>query len=147
MALSVSSRSGAKSEINVTPLVDVCLVLLIIFMVLVPRTVPETSIRIPPERQPQARERPPAEDALVVGMTTTGALSLDRRPIERPALAAQLQRQLAFRDPKVVFVDIEGKVPYGDAVALVDLAKRSGAEVVAVLKKKDDVVPQTLRGF
>jgi len=147
MALSVGSRSGAKSEINVTPLVDVCLVLLIIFMVLVPRTVPETSVRIPPERRAEARERAPGEDALVVGLTAEGRLSLNRSPIERSALEARLQRQLAFRDPKVVFVDIDGAVAYGEAVALVDLAKRAGATVVALLKKKDDVVPATLRGL
>ena len=55
------SSGGAKSDINVTPLVDVCLVLLIIFMVMVPRNVPEISVQIPPESKTRRPPPPGAE--------------------------------------------------------------------------------------
>jgi len=148
MAMSVGGRGGGtKSEINVTPLVDVCLVLLIIFMVLVPRNVPEISVRIPPEsKQPERQQKLP-EEPLVIGMSKEGGLSLNHNPIQRDQLPAQLTRQLEFRGTKAVFVDFDAKSKYGDAVEIIDLAKRSGAEIVAILKKKDEVIPRTLRGL
>ena len=56
--------TGTLSEINVTPLVDVCLVLLIIFMVMVPKALPEISVRVPPDRANP--ETPQTEESLVV---------------------------------------------------------------------------------
>jgi len=144
MGMSAGTSGGAKSEINVTPLVDVCLVLLIIFMVLVPRNVPELSVRIPPEsKRPQ--ERKVAEDPLVVAMTPEGGLSLNGTPITQDRLSEALTRQLEFRETRAVFVDFEDGVPYGEAVPIIDLAKRSGADVVAILKEKGEVIPSTLR--
>jgi len=148
MAMSLGSgKGGAKSEINVTPLVDVCLVLLIIFMVLVPRNVPEISVRIPPESKKPERQQKLPEEPLVIGMSKDGGLLLNHNPIQRDQLSAQLTRQLEFRGTKAVFVDFDKKAKYGDAVAIIDLAKRSGAEIVAILKKKDEVIPRTLRGL
>jgi biopolymer transport protein ExbD len=139
------SRGGAKSDINVTPLVDVCLVLLIIFMVLVPRNVPEISVRLPPEsKTPQ--HKPPDQDTLVIGLSKDGAITLNRNQLDKEALAEHLQRQLEFRDKKVVFVDFEDEAKYGLAVDLLDIAKRAGADVLGVMKKKDVKTPETLRG-
>jgi biopolymer transport protein ExbD len=145
MGMSTGGGGGAKSDINVTPLVDVCLVLLIIFMVMVPRNVPEISVRIPPESK---MKRPPVDDAqkpLVIGLTADGAITLNQRPMEESELGAEITRQLEFRDKKAIFVDFEDKAKYGKAVELVDLAKKSGAEVVGVMKKKDEKIPDTLK--
>lgn len=138
------SKGGAKSDINVTPLVDVCLVLLIIFMVMVPKNVPEISIRIPPESK-NPRAKPPQDETLVIGMTEDGGLMLNRNPIVKEQLGPKLEKQLEFRDKKAVFVDFDDKVRYGDAVEILDLAKEAGAEVLAIMKKKDRKTPDNLR--
>jgi biopolymer transport protein ExbD len=145
MGMAAGSRGGAKSDINVTPLVDVCLVLLIIFMVMVPRNVPEISVRIPPESKVRT---PPSDknDTLVVGLSKDGAITLNRNAIDPADLADKLQKQLEFRDKKVVFVDFDDDAKYGKAVEVLDLAKRAGAEVLGVMKKKDHKTPDTLRG-
>ena len=139
-------KGGAKSEINVTPLVDVCLVLLIIFMVMVPRNVPEISVRIPPESKVK-RPPPKTDTTLVVGMTEDGGLLLNRNPIEKEKLGEDIARQLEGRDKRVVFVDFHEKAKYGDAVEIVDLVKSSGADVVAIMKDKNYKMPETLKGL
>jgi biopolymer transport protein ExbD len=136
---------GAKSDINVTPLVDVCLVLLIIFMVMVPQNVPEISVRVPPESKTN-RPPPPNQQTLVIGLSKDGALSLNRNPIERSRLADEITKQLEVRDKKVVFVDFDDDAKYGDAVEVLDLAKEAGAEVLGIMKNKNKKTPNTLRG-
>ncbi|MBV1859892.1 MAG: biopolymer transporter ExbD [Nannocystaceae bacterium] len=138
-------KGGANSDINVTPLVDVCLVLLIIFMVMVPRNVPELSVRIPPESKTTKPPNPTDEKPLVIGLAENGAISLNKNVILEAALGKELERQLEPRDKKAVFVDFEGKAKYGKAVELVDLARRSGAEIVGIMRDKDYKMPETLR--
>ena len=133
---------GAKSDINVTPLVDVCLVLLIIFMVLVPRNVPEISVRIPPESK--VKRPPKGDEPLVVGMDKDGGLTLNRRGFEKEALSEELGRQMESRGKKVVFVDFDHKAKYGEAVEVIDLVKNAGAEVVGVMRARDYKMPDTL---
>lgn len=146
MGMSAGGGKGAKSDINVTPLVDVCLVLLIIFMVMVPRNVPEMSVKVPPDSK-QQNKKPPNEEPLVIGLTEEGALTLNKNPTDRDKLADQIGNQLKFRDKKVVFIDFDDKAKYGTAVEILDLAKRSGAEVLGIMKPKDKSrTPDKLNG-
>lgn len=143
MGMSAGGGKGAKSDINVTPLVDVCLVLLIIFMVMVPRNVPEISVRVPPERK-MKQPRPPKEEPLVIGLTKDNALTLNRNRIEKERLASEIERQLGFREKRVVFVDFDDDAEYGKAVEILDLAKEAGAEVLGIMKRKGRKTPDTL---
>jgi biopolymer transport protein ExbD len=143
MGMSTGSKGGAQSDINVTPLVDVCLVLLIIFMVMIPRNIPEVSVRVPPESKVK---QPPKEqsDTLVVGLTKDGAITLNQRPIDASELKPTLEKQLEYRDKRVVFVDFDDDVPYGKAVELFGVIKTSGTEVLGIMKKKDKPAPTSL---
>jgi biopolymer transport protein ExbD len=138
------SKGGAQSEINVTPLVDICLVLLIIFMVMLPKNVPEISVRVPPESK-QKQKPQQVNENLVLGLTKDGAVTLNRNPLDRDALGTTLETQLKFRDKKVIFVNFDDDANYGKAVELLDLAKRSGAEVLGIMKNKDKPTPNSLR--
>jgi biopolymer transport protein ExbD len=144
MGMSTGHKGGgAQADINVTPLVDICLVLLIIFMVMIPKQVPEISVRVPPESK-QRQKTPPTQDTLVIGLTKDGGVSLNRTPMEKSALGKALEKQLEFRDKKVVFVDFDDDAKYGSAVELLDMAKASGAEVLGVMKRKDRPTPDSL---
>lgn len=145
MSMSAGGKGGANSEINVTPLVDVCLVLLIIFMVMTPRNVPELSVRIPPESKTTKPPPPTAEKPLVIGLAENGAITLNTKVYNEAAVGKELARQLKDRDKKAVFVDFEEKAKYGKAVELVDLARRSGADIVGIMRNKDYKMPETLR--
>jgi biopolymer transport protein ExbD len=138
------SEGGAVADINVTPLVDVCLVLLIIFMVLIPKNVPEISVRLPPESK-QRHKKPPQDETLVIGLTKDGGLTLNRTPIDRGDLSKQIIKQLEFRNKKVVFVNFDDDAKFNDAVLILDLAKRAGAEVLGIMKDKEKKTPDTLR--
>lgn len=145
MSMSAGGKGGANSEINVTPLVDVCLVLLIIFMVMTPRNVPELSVRIPPESKTTKPPNPTDEKPLVIGLAENGAITLNTKVLKEAAMGKELTRQLKDRDKKAVFVDFEEKAKYGKAVELVDLARRSGADIVGIMRDKDYKMPETLR--
>lgn len=138
------SKGGAQSEINVTPLVDICLVLLIIFMVMLPKNVPEISVRVPPESK-QRQKPQQANENLVLGLTKDGAITLNRTPVDRANLGETLETQLKFRDKKVIFINFDDDANYGVSVEVLDLAKRSGAEVLGIMKNKDKPTPNSLR--
>ncbi len=144
MGMSTGGGGSANSEINVTPLVDVCLVLLIIFMVMVPRSVPEISVRVPPQQTGPTQERP--DQTLIIGLTKEGALRLNDAAIDRVRLSDELGRRLDARTRKVVFVDFDDDANYGEAVEVLELVKRSGAEVLGVIANRDRPIPDTLRG-
>lgn len=147
MGMDTGSKGGPSSEINVTPLVDVCLVLLIIFMVMIPKNVPEISVQMPPEST--KRKKPQEQsDTLVIGLTKDGALSLNTNPVTtREELGDLISSRLQGREKKVVFVDFDDDANYGQAVEILDLAKRNGAAVLGILKKKNRPVPDTLLGI
>jgi biopolymer transport protein ExbD len=141
------SGGGPSSDINVTPLVDVCLVLLIIFMVMIPKNVPEISVQVPPD-SPKRKKPPNQSDTLVIGLTKDGALSLNSTAINsRDELGDLISSRLQGREKKVVFIDFEDDASYGEAVEILDLAKRNGAAVLGIMKKKNRPVPDTLVGI
>ncbi len=139
------SGDGPQGDINVTPLVDVCLVLLIIFMVMIPKTVPEISVRVPPESKSPPKQQQKNE-SIVIGLNKDGGVSINRNGVDRAQLTTKLQSLLQGREP-VVFVDFDDDVKYGDAVALLDNVRTSGAQVLGIYKRKDASVPDTLVGL
>ncbi len=147
------SGGGPSSDINVTPLVDVCLVLLIIFMVMIPKNVPEISVQMPPESKKKKKPQDQS-DTLIIGLAKPsqrgkpGALTLNSNPINsREELGDLISSRLQGRDKKVVFIDFDDGANYGEAVEILDLAKRNGAAVLGIVKKKNQPVPDSLVGI
>lgn len=146
MGMDTGSKGGPASEINVTPLVDVCLVLLIIFMVMIPKNVPEISVQMPPESKKKKKQE--QSDTLVIGLDKDGALTLNSQPVQtREELSDLISSRLQGREKKVVFIDFKDDANYGSAVEILDLAKRNGAAVLGIMKQKNRPVPDTLVGI
>jgi biopolymer transport protein ExbD len=141
MGMSSPGSSSAKSEINVTPLVDVCLVLLITFMVMLPQTVPEVSVTIPPDGEP--RNSSPT-DSLVVSTDQDGVLLLNRKPVTKAQLEDQLRASLARRDRKVVYTDFHAETAYGEAISVLAVLRSAGADTLGIVKKRNEAVPEHL---
>lgn len=140
------SAGGPSSEINVTPLVDVCLVLLIIFMVMTPKVVPEVSVRVPPESKtkPKPNEQ---KRHMVLGLTKDGGVLINKNPISsRDQLKDEMEVFLKAETKKVIFIDFDADAQYGDALEVIGLARESGAEVIGLVKAKDRPVPDTMQG-
>jgi biopolymer transport protein TolR len=130
--MDLGSGGGPKSEINVTPLVDVVLVLLIIFMVVQPLLQMGYDVQVPPNAQDLATP-PPTSDQLVVSMTSTKDVYLNKEKIDPANLPIRLQEILKNRGSKVVFFSVEDSVNYGDAVRLMDTVRNNGAKNIGIV--------------
>jgi biopolymer transport protein TolR len=135
-------RNGVKSEINVTPLVDIVLVLLIIFLVLTPIKMRHLTIEVPRELDQDTEIQVDAK-LITVLLRADGTVKISdgNEEVEVPSLfelARAIRPMLEKRAlEKVVFVDFEDQVLYGDAVVTMDTIKGAGAEKVALKIKKE----------
>ena len=133
MAMDVGGKKGgARSDINVTPLIDVVLVLLIIFMVLTPSMLKHLPTMVPEKSEDDTPAGPP-DSAIMVEYTAKRELTVNSEAVSVEALALKLQERLKARRQKVVFFKAEDKAPYGEVVRLLDIARGSGAETLAIV--------------
>jgi biopolymer transport protein ExbD len=125
-------KRGVRPSMNVTPLVDVVLVLLIIFMVVTPLLVKQFHVHLPPQQQ---ADRPAEADEpqVVLQLRAGGELRLNGRPIAREDLPERLRRVFAAREDDVLFFDATDDAPYGEAVHAMDLARGAGAVTIGLL--------------
>jgi biopolymer transport protein ExbD len=137
----MDSGDGPNGDINITPLIDVVLVLLIIFMVLTPRTIEEMSTNLPTPKPPRDNPPdPPKNPPLVVAAYSNGDLALNLKVMEKRELAEKLRKQLRARemDKRVVFIDAHPDIEYGTIVSVMDLVRDVGAERVGLARLKED---------
>jgi biopolymer transport protein ExbD len=130
-------RSGAKPAMNVTPLVDVVLVLLIIFMVVTPLLTKQLWLNVPPK--PEENSPPPPPDALapiVITLNRAGETKVNSEVVARNELAPRVLRMVNARPDKIVFFDAESDVAYGQALEVLDLVRGGGVETLAVLAEE-----------
>ncbi|WP_342377953.1 biopolymer transporter ExbD [Myxococcus stipitatus] len=131
-------KRGLSPSMNVTPLVDVVLVLLIIFMVVTPLLTKQMWMTVPAKSDKAEEQPPPPPDALppvVLTVDRAGVLRINRDEVPRDQVVARLQRMLNARPDKIVFFDAGDDVPYGAAMEVLDLA-RGGNLTVGVLPDK-----------
>ncbi len=123
-----------NADINVTPLVDVVLVLLIIFMVVTPLLEKDIAVRVPATEQVETQQEVPPEQ-VVVGIDPEGVLTINTEKIEPQEYVNRLKRILAARPPgdKVVFFMPDDKANYAKLVAALDGAKQAGAETLGMM--------------
>jgi biopolymer transport protein TolR len=127
------SKKGATPQMNITPLVDVVLVLLIIFMVVTPLLSKTFALHLP--KKDDAIVVPPSttDAPIVLNVTKQGRTLINAHEFERGELVGQLQTFLAAKRDKVVYFDAEDGTPYATAVEVMDLARGGGATTVAIL--------------
>jgi biopolymer transport protein ExbD len=137
MAFTVGSgQRGPHGEINVTPLIDIVLVLLIIFMVLTPVMLKELPAKVP-QAETENVPQPPGENPIVVELDAHDALSLNGDPVAPEALAARVADRLAHDRQKVVFFRIADDANYGRAVKVMDTCKGAGAVTLGIVTKPE----------
>lgn len=134
MSMDIGNRRGPRGEINVTPLIDVVLVLLIIFMVLTPATLKHLSAVVP-KKADESTPPPPSDAPLLVEYSAERVISVNGEPVAFDALVEKLKERLRYDRQKVVFFKADGDAPYGEVVRLMDLARGSGARTLAVVTK------------
>ena len=134
MAISLPGRGGGRfgpslSEINVTPLVDVVLVLLIIFMVTAPMMTRGIDVRLPKTESGADA----TEQRLVVTVDIDGTIYLNDRPVNMALLTDRLKTEIKRTGVDFVFLRADQEVPYGRVMLVMDQIKKAGADRVGMV--------------
>ncbi len=133
--MAMSTGGGGRnlmSEINVTPLVDVMLVLLIIFMILQPMLQMGYDVNVPPNN-PSSGPQQVNPEQIIVSLTANNEIYLNKERVERSNLPIRLQEVLRNRGKKPVFFSCEDTVKYDEAMKLMDIVRNNGAENIGIV--------------
>ncbi|HLB10515.1 MAG TPA: biopolymer transporter ExbD [Gemmatimonadaceae bacterium] len=134
MAITTGGSTGLSNDINVTPMIDVLLVLLIIFIMAVPMMRKAIDLQLPdPTPQPNATQTPP--DQIVLQVLPGGAYKINSEAVPKEKLAARLKEIYGPRPDKIIFVKGDPKVKYQDVIFGMDQARGAGVKVIGIPPK------------
>lgn len=137
MAISASGvQGGSIADINVTPMVDIMLVLLIIFMVVTPLLQKGVSVDLAKTKNPREMREADRDDAVVVAVTRDGKIFLSDQQIVKDTLSDKVKDLLAAKVDKTVYIRSDRRAKYGEVVDVVDIVRTSGVDTVGLLTTK-----------
>ena len=128
--------AGVNSDINVTPMVDVMLVLLIIFMVITPMLQKGVSVTLAKTDNPIKMPEADKEDAMIVAVMRDGKIYLNSDVVSLDALTDKVKDRLANKPDKRMFVKADAGAKYGDVVAVVDGVRSAGVDQLGLLTEE-----------
>jgi biopolymer transport protein ExbD len=133
-------QTKLMADINITPMVDVMLVLLVIFMVTAPLLVAGVRIDLPRNAAPKISH---LQKPVIVTLTADGSLYLGDDPVERPALAARLSLLRTQDGDAVVYLRADKKIAYGEVVALLGQVGNAGYQRISLLSQFTEGAPSS----
>jgi biopolymer transport protein TolR len=138
MAMDVRGGAGGiRSDINITPLVDVVLVLLIIFMVAVPLLQMGYAVQVPPKVTTAVPT--PDADQIIVRLDEAGHPFINKTPVDPADFPGRLRTALTGRQNKVVFFAADGELSFDKVAAFMDMVRNAGAQNLGIVF--DDLKP------
>jgi len=134
MAMQLGGSSGIKSDINVTPLVDVMLVLLIIMMIVAPLLQQGVPVELP--RSDQSSEKPETQDQTVVTIDRSKAVYLNAVPVPAGQLQSRITTVLEDKSDKIVIIKADQEVPYSAVMDTMDELRAAGIEDMGLITER-----------
>ncbi|HEU0014272.1 MAG TPA: biopolymer transporter ExbD [Longimicrobium sp.] len=146
MAMGVGGgKGGAMSDINMTPMIDVLLVLLIIFMVVQQGLQRGLSVQVPPPKEDEeVAQKPPDDQQIVLEVDPGQVYRINRQPVAAAELEGKLREIFAARPRKVIFVKGAENITYGDVIRAVDASRAADITIVGLVPRPE-VGPATTR--
>lgn len=134
MSAGGNEAGGLTNEINVTPMIDVLLVLLIIFMMVVPMARKAIDIQLP-DPSPAVAPANAVSQQIVLEVLPNGAFAVNKEPLNKDNLVKRLKEIYDPRPDKLIFVKGDPKVKYQDVIFAMDMARQAGVKVIGVPPK------------
>ena len=132
MAMSTASGGGVKAEPNVTPMIDVMLVLLIIFMIVIPAI--NAGFNAQPPQGINLKPHPEEDQDQVLGIAADGTYYLNKKPIRADALPTELKRIYDARTiDKILYVKADANLEYNKVLDALDVAAVAGVRVTGLI--------------
>jgi TolR protein len=128
------AKGGVKADINVTPLVDVMLVLLIIMMLVAPMLQQGVSVRLP--KADNTVDKPETQGQTVVAIAANKGLYLNAKPVQENELTRRITEALEAKTEKIVLIKADEEVEYGAVMAAMDQLRSAGIEDIGLITER-----------
>jgi biopolymer transport protein ExbD len=129
-----ASKGGLKADINVTPLVDVMLVLLIIMMLIAPMLQQGVSVKLP--QASNTADKPETQDQTVVAVTSDKRLYLNGVPIQEGELQSKIQTLMETKKEKIVLIKGDEEAPYSAIMSAMDRLREANIENIGLITER-----------
>lgn len=130
--------SGVNAEINVTPMADIMLVLLIIFMITTPLLQTGITVNLPKAKNPLDAPEADSKDAVIVALNREGRIYMSKTPVSESELLDALAKRFSGGEiNKTIFLKADSAVAYGRVVQIVDGCRKAGVERIGLMAEKE----------